>query len=165
MTNSENTIPGKWQRKSAKAKGTILFLIALIGILPVVTGYYKYWRTKNVNGKWKITCHIKSSTYKAYVGKSSGFKIYLTQDDDKIKGQGEMWWVDDKEIPYEQHLPITVEGKVDGENMVLSYTQVGSKRTTVGEMVLNTSGGDVLNGSFSGTAADAKGTVTAERIN
>jgi hypothetical protein len=153
-----------WKRKSKKIKGGILFLAAIIGIPSGIYGYYKHLTTKSIQGQWKITCHINSSSYRPYIGKSSGFKIYFIQEQDKVKGKGEMCWVDDKEIPYSQHVPIIVEGKVDGKKIILNYTQKGEKRTTVGEIDLSANSVNVFEGTFSGTAADTKGTAIAERM-
>lgn len=164
MIYSENKNGNVWKRKSTKIVASIGFIATIIGIIPTVSYYYKSWKTKDIHGKWKITCYIKSSSYRSYIGKSSGFKIYFTQEEGKICGKGEMCWVDDKEIPYEQHVPITIEGKADGEKIILSYVQNGARRTTVGEFNLEVDSENILKGTFSGTAADSKGTVIAERI-
>lgn len=76
-----------------------------------------------------------------------------------------MWWVNNVEIPYKQHTPITLEGKVDGEEVILSYTEMGARRKTVGEIKLKMNSEELAEGDFSGTAANASGTAKAEKLN
>lgn len=151
--------------KMGKIFAGIATLIGILGGLYALYPLYQNYKTPDMKGRWRFTFHIKSSSYKPYVGKSSGYKIYVSQESEKIKCDGEMCWIDDEEIPFSQHIPITMEGQIDGENMSLNYTQKGAKRTTVGELQLKLMPDKNLwKGTFSGTAANTSGTVEAEKI-
>jgi hypothetical protein len=146
------------------AKNQIVFFATIVGAVPIIIGYYQYLRISTLEGSWKVTCHIQSSSLKRYIGKSTGYKIFFAQDGDQVSGQGEMWWIDDKEIPFKQHVPLTLSGKVDGDLIRLTYSQEGAIRTTVGEIVLKEMQDGRFEGTFAGTAADSKGIAVAEQI-
>ncbi|MCW3104458.1 MAG: hypothetical protein JWO09_2898 [Bacteroidetes bacterium] len=114
----------KSKRKLSKAKlaGIIGVTAGILSILGGLEVFYLKMTTKDFSGQWKITCNIKTSTYQPYIGKSSGWKVFFTQNGDKLNGRGEMTWIDDKEIPFSQHSPITMEGIVDGDEITLNYT-------------------------------------------
>ncbi len=164
---NNNYVGNNGKKKSSKSKRMIemiLLITAIIGVCPIISSAYNKFHTKGFNGKWKITCNIKNSTLQRYIGRSSGWKIFFIQDGDKVSGKGEMFWVDNKEIPYSQHIPITMEGKIDGNNMILTYTQYGEKRVSYGEIKLKIDEEEIAEGNFSGTAANTSGTSKAEKL-
>lgn len=145
--------------------GTVVAtLLTIIGGLASVYTLYRSYKCKNITGTWKINCHINSSTYKAYIGKSSGYRISFIQQGEKLTGSGEMFWIDDQVIPYTQHIQIQMEGIVDGEEIRITYTLFGQERTTSGSMKLNIAD-NKMTGVFDGTAANSRGTVNAEMLN
>lgn len=75
--------------------------------------------------------------------------MYFIQDHDIIKGDGEMWWIDNKLLDYKDHIRITMEGRVNGKNIDLKYTLYGSLRITDGEMhLIPSSEKNIFNGTF-----------------
>ena len=148
--------------KTGTAVATILTIIT--GFLALLPVYHSLTR-KNLNGKWKITCNIESSTYRTYIGKSSGFRVSFKQDGDNIKGEGETCWIDDKEIPSSQHTIITMEGNLDGDDLYVTYVLHGARRQSSGFMKLKIVSDKEMTGTFDGTAASAKGVASAQMLN
>ena len=91
--------------------------------------------------------------------------MFFIQDGEKIKGEGEMFWIDDQEIPYTQHSRIIMEGMVEDEYVKIAYTQFGERRTTSGSMKLRITSDNEMTGTFEGTAANSKGVVNAKVLN
>jgi len=156
----------KSKRKFSKAKlaGIIGVTAGILSILGGLEVYYLKMTTKDFSGQWKITCNIKASSYRLYIGKSTGWKVFFTQTGDKLYGRGEMTWVDDKEIPFSQHSPITMDGTVDGDEITLNYTISGERRLSYGEIKLMMDSDVLAQGTFSGTAANSSGSSVAEKI-
>lgn len=136
----------------------------IIGILTGLIALNEEWcnfKQKEISGEWKIKCNIENSSYKAYIGKSCGFKIFFNQQEKNLKGVGEMCWVNDDEIPFSEHIKIDLEGKINKDDVEITYTQYGQKRTTSGTMKLKLISELEMEGVFSGTAANSDGTVKA----
>lgn len=148
--------------KTGTAVATILTIVT--GFLALIPVYNSITR-KNINGSWKITCHIQTSTYTPYIGKSSGFRVSFKQDGDNIKGEGETFWIDDKEIPASQHTIITMDGNLDGDDLYVTYVLHGARRLSSGSMKLKIVSDREMTGVFDGTAASAKGVASAQMLN
>ena len=95
---------------------------------------------------------------------STGYKMFLSQNGAEITGSGEKFWEKDLDIPFNQHTQITFKGKLDGDKLLIHYTEFGKKRTTIGEFTMYLNEKDSIEGFFTSTAANSKGLVTAMKI-
>lgn len=134
-------------------------------ILSIVLACYvikdRYFGTlPNISGNWEIKFNINESSYIPYIGKSMTFKLFFTQVNNEIEAKGEKWWIDDIEIPFEQHDPLELKGTIEGDKLVCTYTLKGIKRTTYGNLdILISKDTRRVEGKFTGTVADTKGTI------
>lgn len=115
----------------------------------------------NISGSWEMKFSILESSYKPYIGKSMTFKLFFTQKKGEIEAKGEKWWIDDKEIPFEQHDRMELKGTIiDGNKLSCTYTLHGNRRETIGniEGEISDNAKSIL-GTFYGTVADSKGPV------
>jgi hypothetical protein len=128
----------------------------------------------SLSGDWVLTEKITKSSYRAYVGHTATFSLFLVHHGHTLTGSGEKLQVDGKDIPTGQHQPIRVTGEVSGEEAILRYDQKpgpdGAARETSGGFTLKTvrSGFlrrqvDRLEGTFSGDAAATSGTAVSVR--
>lgn len=108
---------------------------------------------------------IEKSSLKRYIGKSSTFKVHIRMSNKELEANGEMWQVDDQDIPYSQHIPIEIKGVKKGRNFECTYIQYGAIRTTTGSFKarLDQKSGRLV-GKYSGTAANTSGPMTGWRI-
>lgn len=145
--------------RAIKIFGFIATILAVVTSIFIVFDRY-FGDPPDISGKWEIKFNIEESSFIPYKGRSMTFKLFFIQVKNEIEAKGEKWRIDNKEIPFGQHDPIDVKGTIQGNKLYCTYTLKGTKRTTVGNIeaiILENS--QTLNGKFSGTAADMKGSV------
>lgn len=119
---------------------------------------------QDISGNWEMKFKIEKSSYIPYIDKSMTFKLFFTQEKNKIEAKGEKWWIDDVEIPFEQHDPMELKGSIKGNKFTCTYTLKGTKRTTFGNIEAELSEDTkIITGVFTGTAADTKGSVFGKK--
>ncbi len=149
--------------RTSKLVASIASVLTIITALIFLVERY-FNAPADISGNWEIKQIIKESSYKPYIGKTATFKIFITQTDNEIEAKGEKWWIDDKEIPFEQHDPIILKGTVDKNKLTCTYTLKGIKRETTGIIEAEISKDEKsMDGTFSGTAADTKGPIKGLR--
>lgn len=146
----------------------VSLIVGLVTLGGFIYGGYRYFDDKvhshNLNGDWKFTFHVKSSTLKSTIGTRFGYKILVHTDKEKFEAKGEKFWINEETIPYAEHDRIEFTGTLSEESIHSIYTLYGSKRTTVGDIDMNVIDDNTMEGTFVGTAADTKGTVSAVRL-
>ncbi len=146
--------------KTGKRITAILgFFIAIFSIW----GIYQKFVTKDISGQWHLEFKVEKSSYKAYIGETHTQKIYFTQNENNIIGKGEKWQYNGEDLPFDQHRKVEYNGTISGSLLKALFVLHGLKRETDGEIVA-TIDGDTMEGTFSGTAADTKGTVRGRFI-
>ena len=146
--------------KTGKRVAAILsFIIALF----TIWGIYEKYSTKDITGLWHIEFTVISSTKKSYIGETHTQRVYFKQSESDIEGKGEKWDYNGKPLPYDQHRKLEYSGTIKGKVLKAVYVLHGLLRETEGaiEVVFD---GDKLEGTFTGTAADSKGTVKGEKL-
>ncbi|MES2726481.1 MAG: hypothetical protein V4643_05225 [Bacteroidota bacterium] len=156
--------PTYWVR--ARKRFELLgILIAIIGTLVSGLIYCKdnFWKNEQeIGGAWKFTFSIQESSKPSYIGLSAGYKIYISQEGNVVKGKGEKFWVNDIEIPSKQHDPLTFEGTITDGVLKANYELTGTKRKSYGSFIMKIDNTEIT-GTFQGSAADAKGKVVATK--
>lgn len=119
----------------------------------------------NLSGEWILTNTIEQTSYSNYQGLRLGYRIYLQQDGNSLKGNGEKRWENGVEISSPTaRTPIYLEGTISGDSVTLNITEVGAKRTTAGQITLTVHPDtNTLDGSFSSNAADSSGSSYVEK--
>ncbi|MBK6542549.1 MAG: hypothetical protein IPG10_14945 [Flavobacteriales bacterium] len=88
----------------------------------------------------------------------------MEQHGNSVNGTGEKWAENGKDLPPSARTPVTLKGMLEGSELKLSYTEVGAKRTTIGQYRFDVvEDGKFCRGTFSGTAANASGPAIWER--
>jgi len=117
----------------------------------------------DITGEWYVSFKVEQTSYNLYKGKVSEYKIHFMQNNEKIKGDGEKWKYDDRELPSNEHDPIIITGKYKNDSVYFTYTLKGQLRESTGSFVVALEN-DELKGHFSGTAAATKGSVYGNRV-
>jgi hypothetical protein len=139
--------------------------ISFIAVLIPCWQFYKSSTTHKIAGGWRIKFNIVSSAYKPYVGETHVQKIFFTQNDCEISGNGEKIEYNGKPLKSDMHRQIEYKGAIDDDFLKATYVLHGLLRPSSGVIeVTLTDGGKKMAGSFSGTAGDCKGTVEGEMV-
>ncbi|HSK76317.1 MAG TPA: PBP1A family penicillin-binding protein [Thermoanaerobaculia bacterium] len=119
----------------------------------------------DLSGWWEMTNTIQSTNYSSYKGLRLGYRVQLEQDGDRIVGRGQKWTENGRTIPSAGRTPITVRGRVEGRQVILTFTEQGAKRRTSGNFSWTLSADrTTLRGSFESDAANASGSSLARRM-
>jgi hypothetical protein len=163
-------------RHPTKMIGTALAIIAgVAGLIANVSSIEEFFEP-SLAGTWQLSLTIKASNGNLYTGDTAAYHLYLDANGDSLKGTGEKFQFNGKELPSSQKQPITVLGQLSGNSVILNFKQEpapdGRARETIGQFTLNLDRPWFLSrqvsdmrGTFSGTAADWRGTVVAVRAN
>lgn len=165
MANEDNIPTYSFLNRWERPLGLAVTILSLCGMS---FGGYQYMyakkHTHDLNGEWKLTFYIESSTLKRYIGKSSGNKILVHTNDQKFDASGERWWVDEVAIPFSEHDRIEFAGTLKEEQLNATYILYGQKRTSSGSINMHLLDENHLVGTFTGTAADTKGKAILEKL-
>lgn len=143
----------------------IVGIAAVVGLAIQLHEYSERRLNIAVAGWWSFEFRVTSTTYRPYNGLVYGYKVSITQDGKDVTGVGEKRWENGVEVPFTQHTQIELIGFSTRTDVRLSYKLKGAKRDTFGTITLSPSDdGALLVGSFSGTAANARGAVIARKI-
>ena len=137
--------------------GIVAFGSAIVGVLQYTQTFHL-----DVSGKWQLDLTIESTSYTPYKDLDVRYILYLQQNGKVIKGKGEKWLVNNKEIPFSAHTRIEMEGTILENKVYLSFELFGANRVTVGELDLRFNPDkNKMTGTFSTTGADSSGPAIA----
>ncbi|MBC8756599.1 hypothetical protein H2O64_18145 [Kordia sp. YSTF-M3] len=157
--------------KKKKKKKVITKIVAVISFIVLLTTLILNFNdVKNIfsskvdiTGEWTLNFHIQETSYNAYNNKTAEYKMHFIQSNKQIKGEGEKWRFNNKELPFNEHDPLIVTGKYKNDSIYCTYVLKGVRRETKGSFVVAYEN-DEMNGYFSGTAANSKGKVSGKRV-
>jgi hypothetical protein len=154
----------KLLEQSEKSWKIIASILGAVGMIYGTFEIYDKFSTPEVHGEWFIKLKVENSSYRPYIGDEIGIKAFFNQLEKTVSGHGEKWQYRGRLIEYAMHDRLEFAGCVDGECFRLTYTLFGKKRQTTGTMdMIISEDGKKMYGTFTGTAADSKGTIIAER--
>ena len=118
----------------------------------------------DINGRWDLRNDVESTSHEPFAGMNLGYRLNLVQDGNRVHGRGQK--VSENGVPLlpSQRTPIEVEGRIEGDQLVLHFTEIGSQRTSRGTMRWRLGPGSTLRGRFSSDAADSAGSSVARRL-
>jgi transcriptional regulator with XRE-family HTH domain len=116
-----------------------------------------------ITGTWDLTTQVESTSIEDHRGLRRAYRIDFRQDGDKIRGSGYQLTENGQTIGTDGQTPITLQGTMDGRELVLTFTEKGTLRTSTGRFVLNLGDDLALRGSFQSDAAKSRGSINARR--
>jgi serine/threonine-protein kinase len=118
-----------------------------------------------VAGRWDLTHEVEATSYAAYSGLRVGYRLTLQQDGNHVYGRGRKYTENGVLLPPDQRTAITVDGQIEGQYLVLNFTEQGAWRTSSGTIRwLISPGAGALQGRFASDAAQSSGTSVARRV-
>lgn len=118
----------------------------------------------DINGRWDLRNDVESTSHEPFAGMNLGYRLNLVQDGNRVHGRGQKISENGIQLLPSQRTPIEVEGRIEGDQLVLHFTEIGSQRTSRGTMRWRLGPGSTLRGRFSSDAADSAGSSVARRL-
>ena len=132
------------------------------------------FRKINLTGEWKASATTKQSSYKPFENLAIEYKIHLLQKGYDLSGSGEKIKEtngrrEETVFKRENRILIRIEGYVERKyfrksKIYLSIKEGGLNRETRATYFLTLNNTNSLDGSFTSTAADARGGVKLQRV-
>ena len=108
-----------------------------------------------------MNTRVESSRMKRYEGLRLAYHLRLQQVGTRVTGTGYKFSENDRAVVTQT--PIALRGEVDGNRVVMTFTEIGTRRASGGKLVLDRESDHVLRGRFSSDAAESQGVVEAHR--
>jgi hypothetical protein len=118
----------------------------------------------DVSGRWDLRQDVQSTSYEPFTGMSVGYRLNLSQDGNRVHGRG--FKTSENGVPLlpSQRSPIEVEGRIEGDQLILNFTGMGRERTSRGTMRYRLGRTGAMQGQFSSDAANTSGSSSAHRV-
>jgi Domain of unknown function (DUF4388) len=118
----------------------------------------------DLTGNWKIINTVEQTSYQSYKNMQVGFNLSINQNGNGFTGRGEKVSENGRSLPASGRTPIVVNGSINGDRVEATFVEEGAARKTNGRFVWRIDkAGAGLNGTFSSTAARARGKSAARR--
>lgn len=117
----------------------------------------------DVNGPWFLTNRVEAADYSRFRNLTLGFRLTLKQRGTRVVGEGYKYSENGKLLPSRRRTSIALKGHVEGERVVLNFTERGAARTSAGRCVLHMADDGSLRGRFTSNAAGSSGSSIAIR--
>jgi hypothetical protein len=118
----------------------------------------------NLTGEWLVTNTVVETSHPPYRNLRLEFRVVVRQDGVAFTGTGEKARENGRPIPVSARSPLRLQGRVvDGSVIEATFQEDGRSRHTQGEFRLTLRDGYHLTGTFTSTAADARGASTWSR--
>jgi hypothetical protein len=124
---------------------------------------------KNITGQWKTILKINKSSYKPYNNLNIEFNIHLLQNGTQITGSGEKvrdFHIDGNETVFERNKRVKLEiigyyekTYLRKSKVFLNIIEKGRERESRSTYVMTVTKSTLLNGTFTSTAADSRGSI------
>jgi hypothetical protein len=118
----------------------------------------------DVSGRWDLQQHVKSTSHEPFAGMSVGYRLNLLQDGNRVHGRGFKTSENGVLLLPSQRTPIEVEGRIEGDQLVLNFTEIGRERTSRGTIRYRVGASGAMQGQFSSDAANSSGSSSAHRV-
>jgi serine/threonine-protein kinase len=118
----------------------------------------------DLTGRWDLRQEVESTSYEPFSGMSLGYRLNLLQDGNRVHGRGFKTSENGVFLLPSQRTPIEVEGRIEGDELILNFTEIGRQRTSRGTMRYRLGGTGAMQGRFSSDAAASSGTSSAHRV-
>lgn len=119
---------------------------------------------RDLTGEWRVINTIEKTAFKSFSNMQVGFHLTINQNGNEFTASGEKFFENGQTLPVAQRTPIRVQGSIDGDKVVATFTEDGRVRRTNGRFVwkLQTDHAD-LAGTFVSNAAKSSGRSTLSK--
>jgi hypothetical protein len=118
----------------------------------------------DVSGRWDLQQNVQSTSHEPFAGMSVGYRLNLLQDGNRVHGRGFKTSENGVLLLPSQRTPIEVEGRIEGDELVLNFTEIGRERTSRGTIRYRVGASGAMQGQFSSDAANSSGSSSAHRV-
>src|SRR4029453_5827087 len=87
---------------------------------------------QSLTGWWTVTNRVESTAYEPFENLNLGYRLKLTQTGNHVRGTGRKWMENGRQLPRSAQTAIEVEGTVEGQRVVLGFTERGTRRMSAG---------------------------------
>jgi hypothetical protein len=115
----------------------------------------------SLTGEWSMNTRVESSRLGRYEGLRLVYHLSLQQVGNRVTGIG--YKLRENEKTVRTQTPIALVGEVDGDRVVMTFTERGTRRASAGKLVFDRESDDLLRGRFSSDAALSTGVAEARR--
>jgi hypothetical protein len=118
----------------------------------------------DVSGWWMLTSQIEQSRVNSFNKLALGFRVRLDQAGNRVRGSGFKWLENGRPVAVRNRTPITVDGRIEGSRLALSFTERGVRRTSRGTFEMELADDGSLRGRFRSEAGGSSGWAQALRM-
>lgn len=119
---------------------------------------------QDLTGEWRVINTVERTAYKSFGNMRVGFRLTISQNGKEFTATGEKFSENGQTLPVARRTPITVQGSIDGDKVVATFTEDGRMRRTNGRFVWKVkNGNDGLAGTFVSNAAKSSGRSTVSK--
>lgn len=118
----------------------------------------------DLTGEWRVINTIEKTAYKSFDNMQVGFRLTINQNGNEFTASGVKFSENGQTLPAAQRTPIRVQGSIEGDKVVATFTEDGRTRRTNGRFVWKLrNGNDSLAGTFVSNAAKSSGRSTLSK--
>jgi transcriptional regulator with XRE-family HTH domain len=117
-----------------------------------------------LDGTWMLTSQVERSRNDMFNDLTLAFRLQLDQTGHRIRGRGLKWTENGRPLASRARTPITVDGTFKNGQLILAFTERGTRRTSSGTLNLQRADDGSLRGRFSTDAAQSSGRAHAVRL-
>ncbi len=118
----------------------------------------------NVGGDWELTHRIEATSFARYEGLELGYRVHFAQRGTRVFGSGRKATENGRQLPPAARTPIDFEGTIANGVLKARFVEYGSQRVSDGEIVWQVPASNRLDGSFTSTVADTRGSSSGRRV-
>lgn len=131
---------------------------------PVANAEERDANIHDLTGEWRVINTIEKTAYKSFDNMQVGFRLTINQNGNEFTASGVKFSENGQTLPAAQRTPIRVQGSIEGDKVVATFTEDGRVRRTNGRFVWKLqNGNDSLAGTFVSNAAKSSGRSTLSK--
>ena len=113
-----------------------------------------------------MTHEIEATSYAPYAGMRLGYRLDLSEQGNRVWGRGRKYTENGALLPPDRRTPITVDGRVEGQYLILNFVEQGGARSSAGTIrwLITPGAGARSPARFASDAAQSSGTSSARRL-
>jgi uncharacterized membrane protein len=117
-----------------------------------------------LTGTWTVVNTVRETSYQPFVNLRIGYRLIISQNGSNFTAEGEKLSENGRVLPMTRRTAIHLSGALEGESIVASFVEKGTRRQTNGRFVWKLDRERTLmKGTFVSTAANSSGTSVATR--
>lgn len=146
-------------------EGKYTKLGTIVGVLGLIATAWQILpkQNKKIDGEWIMTSKVREADLKQYIGMEIKWKLYITENENRVKGTAEKISINNDELDYSLRTTMDIEGNIKDDKLNLNYVENGKIRKTTGIFIATISGNE-FSGQFSQTASNTKGEIQGVKL-